>query len=129
MADNLKTAVENGERIGVIGSPSSTSNITIDILGTAIDKKLVGNLCIFGYPQEQKTNYALGQIVEVNMKNMWSEDPTMRGLIRQRGSVPPITERQDIHIAELMTSAIFSVNDKEVEPSILGTVPCTGTNV
>ncbi|MCX6814304.1 MAG: ATP-binding protein [Candidatus Aenigmarchaeota archaeon] len=129
MTDNLKKAIESGERIGVIGSPSSTSNVTIDILGTAIDKKLVGNLCIFGYPQESKSNYALGQIVEVNMKNTWSEDPTMRGLIRQRGCVPPVTERQDIHIAELITSAVFSVDADGIEPSIFGTVPSTGTYV
>ncbi len=129
MTDEIKKTVDNGERIGVIGSPSSTANITVDVLETAMNKKLVGNLCIFGYQQENADNFALGQIVEVSMRNVWAEDPTMRGLIRQRGSVPPITEKQDVHVADMMTSAVFSVNNDKIGQSMLGTVPSTGTNV
>jgi len=129
MPDEIKKVVENGERIGVIGSPSSTSNITVDVLGTAINNKLVGNLCIFDYKQEGTDNFALGQIVEVSMRNIWAEDATMRGIIKQKGSVPPITEKQDFHIAEMMTSAVFSVNNDSISQSMLGTVPSTGTSV
>lgn len=129
MTNEIKQVVEEGERIGVIGSPSSTADITVDILGTAINKKLVGNLCIFNYQQETIENFALGQIVEVSMSNAWAEDPTMRGLIRQKGNVPPITEKQDVHIAEMMTSAVFSANGNGISQSMLGTVPSTGTSV
>ncbi|MHA1381922.1 MAG: helicase HerA domain-containing protein, partial [Candidatus Helarchaeota archaeon] len=126
---NIKQAFDNAERIGVIGSPSSTGGLTIDILGTAVDKRLIGNLSIFRYMQDGKQHYALGQITEITMKNVWSEDPTMRGLIRQKGRVDPITERQDIHTANMMVSSVFSLNSGEIEPSIFGTVPCTGTQI
>ena len=129
MTDEIKKTVENGERIGVIGSPSSTANITVDVLGTAMNKKLVGNLCIFGYQQDGLDHFALGQIAEISMRNIWAEDPTMRGLIRQRGNVPPITEKQDVHVADMITSAVFSVNNDKIGQSILGTVPSTGTDV
>ena len=129
MVENIKEAFDNAERIGVIGSPSSTGGLTIDILGTAVNKRLVGNLSIFNYIQEGDEHYALGQITEITMKNVWSEDPTMRGLIRQKGRVDPITERQDVHTAKMMPSSVFCRGSRALEPSILGTVPSTGTSI
>lgn len=119
----------NPEKIGVIGSPSSTGNLTIDILGTAADKRLVGNLSFFNYNQDGKNHYALGQITEIQLRNIWTEDPTMRGLIRQKERVDPITERQDTHTAKMMVSAVFSHENGIFKPSILGTVPSTGTTI
>ena len=129
MESGLKRAVERAERIGVIGSPSSTGNLTVDILGTAVNKRLVGSLGVFEYNQDGKDHYALGQIVEIEMRNVWAQDPTMRGLIRQRGRVDPITERQDTHIAVMSVSSVFAKDGDRVEQSILGTVPPTGTSI
>lgn len=124
----IKEAFDRSERVGVIGSPSSTSGLSVDILGTAVEKRLVGNLCTFNYTQDGKDHYALGQIVEIGMRNVWAEDPTMRSLIRQRGSVEPVTERQDYHYAKMTVSSVLSVGS-ETEPSMLGTIPSTGTSV
>lgn len=129
MVKNIKDAFDNAERIGVIGSPSSTGGLTIDILGTAVNKRLVGNLSVFNYVQDGKDHYALGQITEITMQNVWTQDPTMRGLIRQKGRVDPITERQDVHTANMMVSSVFSKGNRGLEPSILGTVPSTGTHI
>jgi len=126
--DKIKEIFDKSERIGVIGSPSRTTELSADILGTAVGKRLVGNLCIFNYMQDGRDHYALGQIVEVGMRNVWAEDPTMRSLIRQRGSVEPVTERQDYHYAKMNVSSVFSVTN-ETEPSILGTIPSTGTSI
>jgi len=128
MVDEIKEAFSKAEKIGVIGSPSSTGGLTIDVLGTAVNKKLVGSLCFFNYTQDNKDHCALGQITEIKMRNVWTEDPTMRGLIRQKGKVDPITERQDTHTATMNISAVFSVG-KEISQSMLGTVPSTGTLV
>ncbi len=46
---------------------------------------LVGELALFRYHQDGLSHYALGQITEVKLRNVWHEDPTMRSLIRQRG--------------------------------------------
>jgi len=113
----------------VIGSPSSTGELTIDIIGTAVNKKLVGKLSIFKFMQDGMVHYALGQISEIEMQNIWAQDPTMRGIIRQKGRVDPITERQDLHIAKMMVSSVFTTYDHQLVPSILGTVPATGTSI
>lgn len=123
----LSQLVDHAERIGVIGSPSSTTELALDVLASAVDKKLVGELALFRYTQDSFDNYALGQITEITLKNTWHEDPTMRSLIRQRGTVDAVSERQDTHQGEMIVSAVFSDENGSYRPSNLGTVPATGT--
>ncbi|HBE44518.1 MAG TPA: ATPase [Deltaproteobacteria bacterium] len=126
---NIEQLISTSERIGTIGSPSSTSKLSLDILGTAVDKKLVGELALFRFSQDGKPHYALGQITEVQLKNIWLEDPTMRSLARQRGQVNPVSGQQDTHLGDMTVSAVFSDDGHRFEPSILGTVPATGTSI
>lgn len=117
------------ERIGVLGSPSSTGEIQLDILGTAASKKLVGELALFQYQQDGADHYALGQITEIRLQNVWHEDPTMRSLVRQHGRVDPVSERQDTHQGNMMVSAVFQRGSNSYSPSSMGTVPPTGTPI
>lgn len=126
--DNIKEIFDKLERVGVIGSPSSTTQLSADVLGTAVTRKLVGDLITFNYTQDGTDHYALGQIVEMKMRNVWLEDPTLRSLIRQKGNVAPVTEKQDFHYAVMNVSSVFSVGS-ETEPSMLGTIPSTGTSI
>ena len=116
------------ERLGVIGSPSSTAELSLDVLGSAVTRKLLGELALFRFLQDSDPHYALGQITEIQLKNVWHEDPTMRSLIRQRGRVDAVSERQDTHLGKMIVSAVFREGgNSRYEPSILGTVPSTGT--
>ncbi len=127
---NLDHLIDKTERLGVIGSPSSTSELSLDVLGTAVDRKLVGELALFRFMQDGTPHYALGQITEVKLRNIWHEDPTMRSLIRQRGRVEAVSERQDTHLAQMVVSAVFKdEGGNGFTPSILGTVPATGTPI
>lgn len=126
---NIEQLITSSERIGMIGSPSSTSELSLDILGTAVTKKLVGELALFRFSQDGNPHYALGQITEVQLRNIWLEDPTMRSLARQRGQVNPVSGQQDTHLGEMTVSAVFSDVSNRFEPSILGTVPATGTYI
>lgn len=132
MSNNKKLTkvLSTAEKIGVVGSPSSTSQLTLDILGSAVNKKLVGELALFPFSQEGKQNYAMGQITEIELRNIWHEEPTMRSLIRQKGYVNPVSERQDTHLGEMTVSAVFrEAADEKFQPSILGTIPATGTPI
>ena len=126
---NINTIISSAERIGTIGSPSSTKELSLDILGSAVEKKLVGELAFFKFLQDNIENYALGQITDVELKNAWLEDPTMRSLARQRGQVNPISGQQDTHLGIMTLSAVFANNKDGYDPSILGTVPQTGTYI
>ncbi len=126
----LDRIVDETERLGVVGSPSSTAQLSLDILGSAVTRKLVGELALFRFSQDASPHYALGQITEVQLRNIWHEDPTMRSLIRQRGRVDAVSERQDTHLGQIVISAVFRRGSPAgYEPSILGTVPSTGTLV
>ncbi len=131
--DQLHSITEEALKLGVIGSPSSTSELTLDIIGEAVERKLVGELAIFNYRQDEKSHYALGQITTVRLRNVWHEDPIMRSLIRQKGKVEAVSGRQDTHSGQMITSAVFSAANSgaehRFEPSILGTVPPTGTSI
>jgi dephospho-CoA kinase len=97
-------------------------------LGTAASKKLVGEMAYFSFPQDGKEHYAMGQITEIQLRNLWLEDATMRSLARQRGQVNPVSGQQDTHLGQMAISAVFSDNsDDTYSPSMLGTVPSTGT--
>ena len=126
--DTLRSINAQAEKIGAIGSPSSTTEIALDILGTATNKKLVGEMAYFTFSQDGKDHYAMGQITEIQLRNLWLEDATIRSLARQRGQVNPVSGQQDTHLGQMTISAVFSDNgDNTFSPSILGTVPSTGT--
>lgn len=127
---NLDQIISQIEKLGVIGSPSSTLQLAMDILGVATGRKLVGELALFEFLQDGHNHYAIGQITEIELRNIWHEDPTMRSLIRQRGRVDAVSERQDTHLGKMIVSAIFKeTGNNRYEPSILGTVPSTGTPI
>lgn len=94
-----------------------------------MNKKLVGELSLFRFAQDGRPHYALGQITEIELRNVWMEDPTMRSLVRQKGRVDPVSERQDTHLGKITTSAVFAQGEEGFDPSILGTVPPTGTPI
>lgn len=116
-------------RIGVIGSPSSTVEVLVDIMGHSVDQRLVGTLTFFSFPQGGKSHCAIGQITEILLRNLWVEDATMRSLIREKGRVDPITARQDTHTAKMSVGAVFAQTAPGFEQSQLGTIPATGTDV
>ncbi len=51
--DRMRALITGAERLGVIGSPSSTSQLALDIMGTAATRKLVGELALLEFPQDE----------------------------------------------------------------------------
>src|SRR5579884_126550 len=126
----VETLLAHTERIGIIGSPSTTIELTLDILGTAVTRKLVGELAMFQFMQDGRRHYALGQITELELRNTWLEEPTARTLVRLRGAIDSVSGRQDTHTGKMTPSAVFSSGDGDrYSASIMGTIPPTGTVV
>lgn len=116
--------------IGSVGSPSSTTEITLDINQKSESKKVLGQLVYFVQPQEQSQLVVLGQISEVETQNRWHEDLTFRGIIKRRGSLPHLSGKADVRTATLGVQACFSVvHDEEVNEGTLGISPSTGVPI
>lgn len=115
--------------VAVVGSPSTTAELTLDILQEATEERLLGALVAFRAVQSGMQITSVGQVVSIKLQNRWHEDSVFRNLIKRTGEIPPVTNRQDTRTATLAVGATFSTRDDQAEPDVLGMVPPTGTRV
>ena len=115
--------------VAVVGSPSTNTELTVDLLQEATEERLVGALTSFEAVQNSQHVISVGQIVGIELKNRWHEDSVFRNLIKRTGEIPPITNRQDTRTADLVVGATFRQSTNGFDPEVLGMVPPTGTMV
>lgn len=121
-------------QIGVVGSPSDTTEITIDILESAEASRIRGQMVYLVLPHAGCRIAILGQISRVETQNRWHEDMAFRGIIKRQGALPHLSGRADVRTATLTVQAAFTidVNDDGEEfcaEDMLGTSPGTGAKV
>src|SRR5437773_9711500 len=117
------------EDVAVIGSPSTNVQLTLDLLQEATEDRLVGALTAFHAVQNGVPIVSVGQIVGLELRNRWHEDAVFRNLVKRTGEIPPITNRQDTRVADLVVGATFKASEQGYDPEVLGMVPPTGTRV
>ena len=115
--------------IAVVGSPSTNTELTIDLLQEAVEERLVGALVAFKTTQGGAPLVSVGQVVGIELRNRWHEDSVFRNLVKRTGEIPPITNRQDTRTASLVVGATFRKTNQGYDPDVLGMVPPTGTRV
>lgn len=115
--------------VAVVGSPSTNTELTLDLLQEACQERLVGALAAFEASQNGLGIVSVGQIIGIELRNRWHEDSVFRNLVKRTGEIPPITNRQDTRIADFVVGATFKQTDEGYEPEVLGMVPPTGTRV
>src|SRR6266571_1469957 len=115
--------------VAVVGSPSTNTELTVDLLQEATEERLVGALTAFEAVQNSQRITSVGQIVGIELRNRWHEDSVFRNLVKRTGEIPPITNRQDTRVADLVVGATFREGSNGYEPEVLGMVPPTGTRV
>ncbi|WP_315923110.1 ATP-binding protein [Mesorhizobium sp. SP-1A] len=126
--------MENNDKniaIAAVGSPSSTEEMAISIFDNSSQRRLVGSLVYLDMQQEGHQVRATGQIVSLEMRNKWHEHDIMQNIIKQDGSIPFLSGRQDVITANLSPGAVFSRHsDMDMwGHEVLGTVPPTGTKI
>ena len=115
--------------VAVVGSPSTNTELTLDLLQEATEERLVGALSAFQATQNGHAIVSVGQIVGIELKNRWHEDSVFRNLVKRTGEIPPITNRRDTRTADLVVGATFKRTPTGFQPEVLGMVPATGTRV
>ena len=96
--------------VAVVGSPSTNTELTLDLLQEATEDLLVGALTAFQSVQNGSPIVSVGQIVGIELKNRWHEDSVFRNLIKRTGEIPPITNRQDTRTADLVVGSLRQRN-------------------
>jgi hypothetical protein len=115
--------------VAVVGSPSTSVELTLDLLQEATEERLLGALVAFAATQSGVPITSVGQVVSIKLQNRWHEDSVFRNLVKRTGEIPPITNRQDTRTATLAVGATFAQRNERYDPEVLGMVPPTGTRV
>lgn len=126
------------DQVGIIGSPSSTAELTIDIVEQANSRALLGDMVYTAHPADTGNfMVALGTVTEIETRNRWHEDPNMRGVLRVHGTLPHLSADGDVRTAKVRVQAVYRA-DAEAPPfatnptedgGALGMSPTTGAAV
>jgi hypothetical protein len=132
------TLATAGEAIGTVGSPSTTGDVTVDLLAEASNNTLLGDLVYLAHPITQGRHLlAIGTVSNIETRNRWHEDPNMRGVLKVHGTLPHLSAVGDTRTASVVVQAVYDT-DAECPPFIespresggaLGMSPTTGTPV
>jgi hypothetical protein len=95
------------DRIGVVGSPSTTAEVTVDILEDASSIPLHGSLVYLAHPMSQGCLIAVGTVSDILTSNRWHEDPNMRGVLKIHGSLPHLSGTGDVRTAQVLIQAAY----------------------
>ncbi|GAA4955834.1 ATP-binding protein [Actinoplanes utahensis] len=124
-------AFEGAEEVGVVGSPSTTSEVTVDVVGDAGSRPLVGAMVLLQQQMDTQVECALGTVTEITTRNQWHENTSMRGVIALQGRLLALSGRADVKGAEINVQAVYASEDGAYRPagSTLSMSPTTGTGV
>lgn len=130
--DDLNVAISNSNNdMGVIGSPSSSFEATIDILEISSEQKVLGELVYFISQENKLDILSLGQITEVSTVNKWHEEPSFKAVIKRHGTLPHLSGDADNRVATLAVQSSFSLNqiEQKITPAQLCNSPSTGKKI
>ncbi len=81
-------SAERNQDVAVIGSPSSNTELTLDLLLEATEERMVGALTAFRANQNGTPIISVGQVVGIELRNRWHEDSVFRNLVKRTARSP-----------------------------------------
>lgn len=126
----LEKIKSNGNvAMGITGSPSSTLEVVIDITEETKTDRTLGQMVYVKVEEDKRDVLVIGQIIEIETKNRWHEDPAFKGVIKRHGSLPHLSGHADNRIATISVQACYDLGLHNPGTHILGTSPSTGIKV
>ena len=123
----IKSQGENA--VGITSSPSNTLDITIDITEESKTERTLGQMAYAVLEEDGEDILVIGQIIEIQTKNRWHEDPSFKGVIKRHGRLPHLSGTADNRIATISVQACYNLGKSAPESYILGTSPSTGERI
>lgn len=115
--------------LGSTGSPSTTIEITIDIREEYKLRRTLGQMVYVRLTEDGQNIIVIGQIVSIETRNRWHEDPAFKGVIKRYGTLPHLSEVADSRVATISVQAAYNLGSLDPEGYILGNSPSTGAGV
>lgn len=131
LSENLLEKITDPSNVamGITGSPSSTLEVVIDITEQSKTDRALGQMVYVAVEEDGRNVLVIGQIIEIETKNRWHEDPAFKGVIKRHGSLPHLSGAADNRIATISVQACYDLAQSDPEGYILGTSPSTGVKV
>lgn len=131
LSENLLEKITDPANVamGITGSPSSTLEVVIDITEQTKTDRALGQMVYVAIEEDGRKVLVIGQIIEIETKNRWHEDPAFKGVIKRHGSLPHLSGAADNRIATISVQACYDLGQSDPEGYILGTSPSTGVKV
>lgn len=126
------TDFSKDDRVGVVGSNSSTGSLTVDLVGDSRSRSLNGRLVLVAPENyDGTTEYGVGTVTEITTTNTYHEDPALRGVIAQQGAIGNLTGRGDIKTAKVEMQSAFRSDGQSLQAigGSLSFAPSTGESV
>ena len=125
---NILQVIEKESPLGIIGSPSSSFEVVVDIRDISEKSKLLGELVCFPVQEGENTVLVIGQITEITTENRWHEEPAFKGIIKRHGRLPNLSGIADNRVGILNVQSSFLLN-QTASPHKLANSPSTGAEV
>lgn len=120
---------QSGVAVGITSSPSTTLDITIDIKEESKQERALGQMVYVVLEEDGNNILVIGQVISIETKNRWHEDPSFKGVIKRHGRLPHLSGTADNRIATISVQACYTLGNPSPEGYILGTSPSTGEKV
>lgn len=131
MAFELTATTE--QRVGIVGSNSSTATLTVDLIGQHRSRPVNGKLVLVNTEDyEGRQEYGVGTVTEITTTNTAHEDSNLRGVIAIQGGIGGLTGRGDIKTAKIEMQSAFRLDGADKMRAIGGSLsfaPSTGEPV
>lgn len=107
--------VPQNQRIGVVGSETTTDLISVDLISDARNRSTNGRMVLVA-PEDSDGDqeYAIGTVTGITNRNRYHEDPALRGIIALRGGIGNLTRRADIKTAKIDVQAAFRASGDRI---------------
>ena len=135
--DDSENQSDSAVKVARVSSPSTNTELTLDIIEPAENRRLVGALVGLSWEQSEAQSTGggsrtavLGQITSIEMRNRWHEEQTFKNIVKTRGELPAITKLQDTRTATMKVGGCFVRGSSgEYAHGDLGSVPSTGGEI
>lgn len=117
MPENSHLNLCDDRRVGIVGSNSSTGELTVDLVGASRTRPLNGRMVVIAPPGDDGvTEYGVGTVTEITTTNIYHEKPELRGVVALNGSIGGLTGRGDIKTAKVGVQAVFRDDGTRLRP-------------
>jgi CO dehydrogenase nickel-insertion accessory protein CooC1 len=115
--------------LGITGSPNTTISVAMDIVQSSRQGSLLGRMVYFIVNEDGNRVAVVGQVISIETRNRWHEDPSFKGVIRLHGNLPHLSGDADNRIATISVQSSYRLDEEGSNSFRVSNSPSSGIYV